>query len=107
MNYVNEVFEAVSGVDVITEEVNESYLEYIATKLNTLYSDSGISVVLEGDSIFLNFQGVDLFDLEQCLIWLFKYRDEAEERIEDIGDYSGDFEVRGCESGLEAIAKRL
>ena len=106
MNYRNELYEAVSNVDFLTES-SESYLEYITNRLNSLYSESGISVSLSGDEIHLDFQNVDLYDLSRCLEWFFTYRDDAEERIENIGNYSGDFEVRGSDTGLVMVAKKF
>lgn len=107
MNYINEVYDAVSKIDSLTESSDESYLSYIVTRLDSLYSDNGISVMLNGDEIYIDFSGVDLFDLQQCLVWFFKYRNEAEEYVEDIGNYSGDFEVKCCDSGLIVTAKKL
>lgn len=106
MNY-NGMCEAVFSTEKLIEASTESYLGYISSRLSSLFEENGVSVLLDGDCIHIGFNDLDLYDLGQLISWVFMYRDEAEDRLEDIGNYSGDFEVRGTVDGIDIVAKRL
>lgn len=96
MNYTNEVFEAISDVDIFTEDNNSSsnnYLEYIVDKVNKLHGENGFKSEVRDDYIVVSFNNVDLFDLQQYISWFLDYAREAEERIDDIGNFTGDFTI--------------
>lgn len=101
MDYTNLLYEAVSD-SKICEADDTTYLEYIVERINSLYEEDGISARIEGNviKVKLNNGRIWMDTLKQFCDWFMKYAMEAEDRIEDIGDYSGDFDVAFDSEGL-------